>query len=47
MILSATVGLHLIALGSWQTDLGRSIGRDDNVPFKAVALAFPVAFDAT
>ena len=46
MILPAAKGLYLIASGSWQTDLSRSIGRDDDVPFKAVALPFPVAFDA-
>ena len=41
MVFPAAVSLYLVAICSWQTDLSRGVGRDDDVPFKTVAFAFP------
>ena len=34
-----------VAVGGGEVDFGSGVGGDENVPFEAVAFAFPLAFD--
>lgn len=42
---AAAEGLRLVAFGGGEVDFGSCVGGDENVPFEAVAFAFPLAFD--
>ena len=43
--MAAAEGLRLVAVGGGEVDFGSGVGGDENVPFEAVAFAFPLAFD--
>ena len=42
---AAAEGLGLVAVGGGEVDFGSGVGGDEDIPFEAVAFAFPLAFD--
>ncbi len=45
MVAAAAESLRLVAVGGGEVDFGSGVGGDKDVPFEAVAFAFPLAFD--